>query len=59
MKSVDRSGTGRAASEAPLCRRVGRFPRQQFIDPHEQYGDLRSYWGQFLDSLMGKVKDVV
>lgn len=28
-------------------------------DPHEQYGDLRNFWGQFLDSLMGKVKNVV
>lgn len=27
--------------------------------PREQYGDLRMYWGQFLDSLMGKVKDVI
>jgi len=26
--------------------------------PHEQYGDLRSYWGQFLDTLLGKVKNV-
>ena len=28
-------------------------------NPHEQYGELRSYWGMFLDSLMGKVKDVI
>lgn len=28
-------------------------------DPHDQYGDLRSYWGQFLDSLLGKVKNVL
>ena len=28
-------------------------------DPHERYGELRSYWGQFLDSLMSKVKKVV
>lgn len=27
-------------------------------NPHEQYGDLRSYWGQFLDTLLGKVKNV-
>jgi hypothetical protein len=27
--------------------------------PRDQYGDLRMYWGQFLDSLMGKVKDVL
>ncbi len=27
-------------------------------NPHERYGELRSYWGMFLDSLMGKVKDV-
>lgn len=27
-------------------------------DPHEQYGDLRAYWGQFLDTLLGKVKNV-
>ncbi|HET6231216.1 MAG TPA: ATP-binding protein [Longimicrobiaceae bacterium] len=26
--------------------------------PHDQYVDLRMYWGQFLNSLMGKVKDV-
>lgn len=28
-------------------------------DPREQYGDLRMFWGQFLDSLMGKVKNVI
>ena len=28
-------------------------------NPHERYGELRSYWGIFLDSLMGKVKDVI
>jgi hypothetical protein len=28
-------------------------------NPHEQYGELRNYWGHFLDSLMGKVKNVV
>jgi hypothetical protein len=28
-------------------------------DPREQYGDLRSYWGQFLNSLLGKVKNVM
>lgn len=28
-------------------------------DPRERYGELRNYWGQFLDSLMSKVKNVV
>ena len=28
-------------------------------NPEEQYGDLRAYWGQFLDSLLFKVKDVI
>ncbi len=28
-------------------------------DPRERYGDLRMYWGQFLDSLMSKVKNIV
>jgi hypothetical protein len=28
-------------------------------NPHERYMELRNYWGQFLDSLMGKVKDVL
>lgn len=27
-------------------------------NPHEHYLDLRAFWGQFLDSLLGKVKDV-
>ncbi len=27
--------------------------------PNDQYSDLRDYWGMFLDSLMGKVKDVL
>lgn len=27
--------------------------------PREKYMDLRNYWGQFLETLMGKVKDVV
>jgi len=28
-------------------------------NPQDQYGELRSFWGQFLSSLMGKVKDVI
>lgn len=28
-------------------------------NPNEQYGELRDYWGMFLDSMMGKVKDVL
>lgn len=28
-------------------------------NPSEHFGDLRMFWGQFLDSLLGKVKDVV
>jgi len=27
--------------------------------PHEQYSELRDYWGMFLHHLLGKVKDVV
>jgi hypothetical protein len=27
--------------------------------PREQYGDLRNYWGHFIDSLMGKIKNVL
>ena len=28
-------------------------------NPRERYGDLRSYWGMFADTLMGKIKDVI
>jgi hypothetical protein len=28
-------------------------------NPREKYADLRNYWGTFLDTLMGKIKDVV
>lgn len=28
-------------------------------DPVERYSELKPYWGQFLDSLLGKVKDVM
>ena len=28
-------------------------------DPHGQYAELRDYWGKFMDSLFGKVKDVL
>ncbi len=28
-------------------------------NPSEHFGDLRMFWGQFLDTLLGKVKDVV
>ncbi len=28
-------------------------------DPHTQYDDLRNYWGHFLDTLLGKVKNVI
>lgn len=27
--------------------------------PYDHYGDLRHYWGQFLDSMLGKVRNVV
>lgn len=27
--------------------------------PQEQYGDLRTFWGQFLDTMMGKIKNVI
>lgn len=27
-------------------------------NPGENFGDLRNYWGQFLDTLLGKVKEV-
>jgi hypothetical protein len=27
--------------------------------PDDQYRDLRTYWGQFLDTLLGKVKNVI
>ena len=27
--------------------------------PNDQYDDLTIYWGQFLNTLMGKVKDVI
>ena len=28
-------------------------------NPLAQYGELRNYWGMFLDTMMGKVKDVL
>ena len=28
-------------------------------NPHEQYDELKNYWGHFLASLLGKVKNVV
>jgi hypothetical protein len=28
-------------------------------NPGERYGDLKGHWGQFLDTLMGKVKNVI
>jgi hypothetical protein len=28
-------------------------------NPRDKYTDLRNYWGQFLDTLLGKVKDVM
>jgi hypothetical protein len=28
-------------------------------DPHGHYSELRDYWGKFMDSLFGKVKDVL
>lgn len=32
---------------------------QSMDDQPEKYDDLTSYWGQFIDTLMGKVKDVM
>lgn len=28
-------------------------------DPHGQYDDLRNYWGHFLDTLLGKIKNTI
>jgi len=32
---------------------------QSMSDQPDQYDDLKAYWGQFIDTLMGKVKDVL
>ncbi len=40
---------------------VVAYGKAQSMDeqPAEKYDDLTAYWGQFIDTLMGKVKDVL
>ena len=54
------SRAGRRGVEAMALMLVA-YGKAESMDesPHERYGELRSYWGMFLDSLMGKVKDVI
>jgi hypothetical protein len=52
--------TARRTIEA-LTLMVIAYGKAESLDdnPHERYMELRNYWGQFLDSLMGRVKDVL
>jgi hypothetical protein len=52
--------TARRTIEA-LTLMIIAYGKAESLDdnPHERYMELRNYWGQFLDSLMGKVKDVL
>ena len=37
-----------------------QYGKAQSMDNQpDKYEDLTSYWGQFVDTLMGKVKDVI
>lgn len=59
--SVDQmSRAGRRGVEAIALMLIA-YGKAESMDesPHERYSELRSYWGMFLDSLMGKVKDVI
>jgi hypothetical protein len=52
--------TARRAVEG-LALMVVAYGKAQSMDeqPAEKYDDLTAYWGQFIDTLMGKVKDVL
>lgn len=60
MTADEMSRAGRRGVEA-LALMLVAYGKAESMDenPHEKYGDLRSFWGMFLDSLMGKVRDVV
>ncbi|HEY3821768.1 MAG TPA: ATP-binding protein [Polyangiaceae bacterium] len=52
--------TARRTIEA-LSLLVVAYAKAESMDdaPREKYGDLRQFWGQFLDTLMGKVTNVL
>ena len=52
--------TARRTVEA-LSLLVVAYAKAESMDdtPHEKYGDLRQFWGQFLDTLLGKVTNVL
>ena len=60
MSADEMSRAGRRGVEA-LALMFIAYGKAESMDenPHERYGELRSFWGMFLDSLMHKVKDVI
>jgi hypothetical protein len=60
VSGVDAVKIARRTQEA-LTLMVAAYAKAESMhdNPHDQYGELRNYWGQFLDSLLGKVKNVL
>ena len=59
VSGSDAVNTARRAVEG-LTLMIAAYAKAQSMDqnPH-QYDDLTSYWGQFVDTLMGKIKGVL
>jgi hypothetical protein len=55
MSPEDVAGTARSATEA-LTHLLIAYGKAESMheNPHEQYADLRAYWGQFLGTLLSK-----
>lgn len=59
ISGEDAVKTARRAAEGLALLVVAYGKAQSMSDAPEQYEDLTAYWGQFVDTLLGKVKDVI
>jgi hypothetical protein len=59
ISGEDAVRTARRAAEGLALMVVAYGKAQSMSDAPEQYEDLTTFWGQFVDTLLGKVKDVI
>ena len=59
VSGEDAVKAARRAVEGLALMVVGYGKAQSMSDTPDEYDDLTTYWGQFIDTLMGKVKDVI
>ena len=59
VSGADAVKAARRAVEGLALMVVAYGKAQSMSDTPDIYDDLTTYWGQFIDTLMGKVKDVI